>query len=112
MQQTNLAAIVALLVTLGPSIYWLVNLVVNLKNGAKNGSATQALALLIAFGLANLVAHAGIAIGSVGNPLANLTWQALLLASIVFAASSGLIADHQRARNNADSTVRGKLLKD
>lgn len=111
MQTTNLAAIVALLVTFGPAVYWMVGLIIDLKNGATNGAVTRLLALVVAFAIANLIAHAGISFGSVGNPLAHLNWCALLIGAWVFAANGGLIADHLSARNNADTSVRRRLLR-
>jgi hypothetical protein len=116
MEQIPLTAVVATIIVLAPVIYWCVDLVKDLKdavsNGKWNGACTKVLALLIAFGLANLVAHSGINIGGSGHTLENLSWQALLVACLFFASGSGLISDHLRAKNPADTTVKSKLLDD
>lgn len=111
MESTSLAGVVAVIVAFGPVIYWLVDLVKDIKNGDKNGSVTKLLAVLLAFGVSNLYAHSGVSLGSSGNLFATLNWCALLLASLVFAATGGLISDHLRARNLSDTTVKSKLLK-
>jgi hypothetical protein len=115
MEQIPLTAVVATLLVLAPVIYWLTDLVKDLKDGittgAWNGSVTKLVAVLIAFGMANLVAHSGLNIGGSGHTLENLSWQALLVATLFFAAGGGLISDHLRARNPSDVTVKSTLLK-
>jgi len=114
MQQVPLTAVVATIVALGPAIYWLVDLVKDITDafngGGWNGVVTKFSAVLAAFGIATLVAHSGLNIGGSGAALATLPWEALLVASIVFAATGGVLSDFLRARNNADSTVKSKLL--
>lgn len=110
MDSTSLSGVIAVIVAFGPVIYWLVDLVKDLKNGDANGSVTKILAVIIAFGVVNLYAHSGTNLGGSGNFIASLNWCALLLASLVFAATGGLINDHLRARNAADTTVKSKLL--
>lgn len=111
----TLQAVVALIVALSPVVYWSVDLVKDLKDaitkGEWNAGVTKLLAVLVSFGVLNLLVHSGLDFGKSNPFISKLAWQALLLASLVFAATGGLISDHLRARNPADTTVKSKLLK-
>lgn len=106
----TLQAVVALIVALSPVVYWLTDLVKDIANGDKNSALTKLSAVLVSFGLLNLLVHSGLDFGKSNAFISVLQWQALLLASLVFAATGGLINDHLRARNVNDHAVKSKLL--
>lgn len=107
----TLQAVVALIIALSPVVYWIVDLVKDLKNLDANGIVTKVAAVVVSFGLLSLLVHSGLDFGKSSPFISQLQWQALLLASLVFAATGGLLNDHLRAKNPADNTVKSKLLK-
>lgn len=106
----TLQAVIAVLIAFAPVVYWTVDLIKDLKHGDANGAVTKLLAVLVAFLLVSLYAHSRLDLGGSGKFIASLPWQALLLASWVFAATGGLISDHLSARNVSDTRVKSRLL--
>lgn len=108
----SLAAVVALLVTFSPTVYWSVDLFKDLKDIGTdaNGAVTKLLAIILSFVVLSLYAHSRLDLGGSGKFVSGLPWQALLLGAWVFASTGGLISDQLRARNISDTSVKSRLL--
>lgn len=118
----DLASLLTLLLPLAFVVYWLVDLEKDISNFVAapsrdtfNPIFTKVSAWLAAFVVLNVVAHSAIDLGGdksgpLRDFLSRLGASDLALIAVVIAAGGGAFADWTRTRNNADTTVKSKLL--
>lgn len=115
MVDLDISTLLAAMIPLGILIYWLTDLVKDIKAGDVNAVVTKVVSVGIAFLVVTAYAHSSIEFGgdagkAAHGAISSLSWLDALMLATMFAATAGTGSDVLRTFNNSDGSVKKTLL--